>query len=141
MLSSRTRFLTVAAQLIACIVLALSHVCVYGAAISDADLPEIRASAQHGHVHDQIALGAAYLSGRGVQQDLKLAAYWYEKAAGLGDPSAQNEIGYFYEMGIGVSPNSSRAAHWYQLAASAGLLDAKVNLGIAYMWGKGVHKD
>jgi TPR repeat protein len=76
-----------------------------------------------------------------VQQDLKLAAYWYEKAAGLGDPSAENEIGYFYEMGIGVSPNSSRAVHWYQLAASAGLLDAKVNLGIAYLWGKGVPQD
>jgi hypothetical protein len=141
MLSSRTRFLDVAAQSIACIVLALANVCAYGIAISDADLPEIRASAQQGHVQDQIALGAAYLSGRGVQQDLKLAAYWYEKAAGLGDPAAQNEIGYFYEMGIGVSPNPSRAAHWYQLAASAGLLDAKVNLGIAYMWGKGVHKD
>ena len=141
MLSSRPRFLVVAAQSIACVVLALSRASAFAVAGSDADLPEIRAAAEHGHVHDQIALGAAYLSGHGVQQDLKLAAYWYEKAAGLGDPSAENEIGYFYEMGIGVSPNPSRAVHWYQLAASAGSLDAKVNLGIAYLWGKGVPQD
>jgi TPR repeat protein len=141
MLSSRPRFLGIAAQSIACIVLLLSRVSAFAVAGSDADLPEIRAAAEHGHVHDQIALGAAYLSGHGVQQDLKLAAYWYEKAAGLGDPAAENEIGYFYEMGIGVSPNPSRAVHWYQLAASTGSLDAKVNLGIAYLWGKGVPQD
>ena len=29
---------------------------------------------------------ADYLAGRGVAQDPKLAAYWYEKAAGAGDP-------------------------------------------------------
>jgi TPR repeat protein len=139
MLTSRIRFLGFALHSIAYSALFLSRVSAF--AVSDADLPEIRAAAEHGHVHDQIALGAAYLSGHGVQQDLKLAAYWYEKAAGLGDPSAQNEIGYFYEIGIGVSPNSSRAVHWYQLAASAGLLDAKVNLGIAYLWGKGVPQD
>jgi uncharacterized protein len=141
MLSSRPRVLGVAAQSIACVVLILSRTSAFAVAGSDADLPEIRAAAEHGHVYDQIALGAAYLSGHGVQQDLKLAAYWYEKAAGLGDPSAENEIGYFYEIGIGVSPNPSRAVHWYQLAASAGSLDAKVNLGIAYLWGKGVPQD
>jgi hypothetical protein len=141
MLSSRARFLGVALQSFAFSVLFLFRATAFAVAGSDADLPEIRAAAEHGHVHDQLALGAAYLSGHGVQQDLKLAAYWYEKAAGLGDPLAENEIGYFYEMGIGVSPNPSRAVHWYQLAASAGLLDAKVNLGIAYLWGKGVPQD
>ncbi len=141
MLGSRLRFLGFAAQSIACVVLLLSRVSAFAAAGADADLPEIRAAAEHGYIQDQIALGAAYLSGRGVRQDLKLSAYWYEKAAGLGDPSAENEIGYFYEMGIGVAPNPSRAVHWYQLAASAGSLDAKVNLGIAYLWGKGVPQD
>jgi uncharacterized protein len=141
MLRSRTRFLGFALQSIAYGALFLCRLSAFAVAASDADLPEIRAAAQHGHVHDQIALGAAYLSGHGVQQDLKLAAYWYEKAAGLGDPLAENEIGYFYEMGIGVSPNPARSVHWYQLAASAGSLDAKVNLGIAYLWGKGVPQD
>jgi TPR repeat protein len=139
MLTSRARFLGFALQSIAYSALFLSRLSAF--AVSDADLPEIRAAAEHGHVHDQIALGAAYLSGHGVKQDLKLAAYWYEKAAGLGDPSAENEIGYFYEVGIGVSRNPARSAHWYQLAASAGFLDAKVNLGIAYLWGKGVPQD
>jgi uncharacterized protein len=141
MLGSRPRFLSVAVQSVAYCVVLLSRVTAFAVAGADADLPDIRAAAEHGHVHDQIALGAAYLSGHGVQQNLKLAAYWYEKAAGLGDPSAENEIGYFYEMGIGVSPNPSRAVHWYQLASSAGFPDAKVNLGIAYLWGKGVPQD
>ena len=71
-------------------------------------------------------------------EDLKAAAYWYEKAAGSGDPLAQNEIGYFYQTGVGVSADPVRAAHWFQLAAAGGFLDAKVNLGVAYMWGTGV---
>jgi uncharacterized protein len=108
---------------------------------ADADLPDIRVSAEHGHIHDQIVLGNAYLSGRGVHQDYKQAAYWYEKAAGAGDPDAQNEIGYFYQIGLGVSSDPARAAHWFQLAASGGLLDAKVNLAVAYMWGQGVQQN
>jgi TPR repeat protein len=107
----------------------------------DADLPEIRTAAEHGRVHDQIVLGNAYLSGRGVRQDLKQAAYWYEKAAGGGDPAAQNEIGYFYQVGLGVPPDPARAVHWFQLAASGGYVDAKVNLAVAYMWGNGVHQN
>jgi TPR repeat protein len=108
---------------------------------ADADLPEIQAAAEHGHVRDQIVLGNAYLSGRGVQQDLKKAAYWYEKAAGAGDPTAQNEIGYFYQVGLGVHPDPARSVHWFQLAASSGFVDAKVNLAVAYLWGNGVHKN
>lgn len=122
----------------ACATLFLLRTSAFAIGISAADLPEVRAAAEHGHVQDQIALGAAYMSGRGVPQDLKLAAYWYEKAAGLGDPSAQNEVGYLYQVGLGVSPDEARAAHWFQLASANGSLDAKVNLGVAYMWGQGV---
>jgi TPR repeat protein len=92
-------------------------------------------------VADEVKLANDYLAGRGVKQDLKMAAYWYEKAAGTGDPGAQFEIGYLYETGVGVDKNPERAAHWYQLAASSGMLLAKVNLGIAYLWGAGVPKN
>ncbi len=131
-------FLTIASSSIAAGLLLLAQSNAFAVPGVDADLPDIRVSAEHGHIHDQIALGNAYLSGRGVDQDFKQAAYWYEKAAGAGDPDAQNEVGYFYEIGLGVSSDPARAAHWFQLAASSGLLDAKVNLAVAYMWGEGV---
>jgi TPR repeat protein len=86
-------------------------------------------------------LAGDYFTGSGVERDPKMAAYWYEKAAGLGSPEAQNQIGYFYQAGIGVARDSKRAFHWYQLASSAGLPRAKVNLAIAYLRGAGVQKN
>jgi TPR repeat protein len=92
-------------------------------------------------IHEQVKLANDYLAGHRVQQDLKMAAYWYEKAAAAGDPGAEFEIGYFYETGTGVEKNPERALHWYQLAASVGMPDAKVALGIVYLWGIGVPKN
>jgi TPR repeat protein len=141
MLRPRTRFLAIVSSSAAICLLLLSRIDAVAVPGLDADLPDVRTAAEHGHVHDQIALGNAYLSGRGVNQDFKLAAYWYEKAAGAGDPLAQNEIGYFYQIGLGVSHDSTRAVHWFQLAAAGGFVDAKVNLAVAYMWGNGVQQD
>jgi len=90
---------------------------------------------------EQVKLANDYFAGHGVPQDLKMAAYWYEKAAAAGDPGAEYEIAYFYETGTGVEKNPERALHWYQLAASAGMLDAKVALGVVYLWGIGVPKN
>jgi uncharacterized protein len=105
------------------------------------DIPETKSGPEPTSVSQQIQLAAAYMIGRGVKQDDKLAAYWYEKAAQAGDPQAQKQIGYFYEIGLGVAQNLERAVHWYQLAAAGGLLSAKVNLGVAYFWGIGVAKN
>jgi len=85
-----------------------------------ADLTDIRAHAEQGSIRDEITLAGDYFTGDGVPRDSKMAAYWYEKAAGHGSPQAQNQIGYFYQAGIGVSPDAKRAFHWYQLAATAG---------------------
>lgn len=103
-----------------------------------ADIPSITVAPEPRNVDQQIKLAGDYLAGRGIAQNLKLAAYWYEKAAGAGDPRAELQIGYFYEAGIGVRKDPARAAHWYQLAASGGLVRAKVNLAVAYLWGTGV---
>jgi hypothetical protein len=106
-----------------------------------ADLTSVRTLAEQGSVRDEIALAGHYFTGNGVTQDPKMAAFWYEKAAGHGNPEAQNEIGYFYQAGIGVAIDSKRAFHWYQLAAASGLTTAKVNLAVAYLRGLGVRKD
>ena len=105
-----------------------------------ADLTQVRTLAEQGSISDEITLAAHYFTGNGVPLDPKMAAYWYEKAAGLGNPAAQNQIGYFYQAGIGVRQDSKRAVHWYQLSASSGFAIAKVNLAIAYLNGVGAPK-
>ena len=106
-----------------------------------ADVSQVRKLAEKGSIEDEIALAGDYFAGKGVIQDSKMAAYWYEKAAGHGNPAAQNQIGYFYQAGIGVPQDSERALHWYQLAAASGFSRAKVNLAIIYLFGVGTRKN
>jgi len=105
------------------------------------DLTTVRARAEQGSVLHEILLAGDYFTGNGVAQDPKMAAYWYERAAGHGSPEAQNQIGYFYQAGIGVPKDPKRAIHWYQLSAASGFAKAKVNLGVAYLRGIGVPKN
>jgi uncharacterized protein len=107
----------------------------------ESGFPSIPENITGGRAGKAFALGYAYFTGHGVPQDMKQAAYWYEKAAGYGDPVAQNQIGYFYQIGLGVKSDPARAVHWYQLAASSGFTNAKVNLAVAYAWGTGVDQN
>jgi TPR repeat protein len=113
----------------------------HAAHATGADIPQAPTRPDHVSTQRAIELAAAYFTGRGVTQDEKQAAYWYEKAAEAGDPEAQKQIGYFYEVGLGVPADPARAAHWYQLSAANGLVSAKVNLGVAYLMGIGVPKN
>jgi TPR repeat protein len=110
-------------------------------ASADTATAQLQAAAEKGYVSRQIDLAAAYFIGKGVPQNLRLAAYWYEKAAENGDADAQNEIGFLYQTGTGVPADAGRALHWYQLASAGGCVAAKVNLGVMYYWGTGVRKD
>ncbi len=108
---------------------------------SDSGFQQHLAGAEKGKIPQEIELAADYFIGRGVPQDLKMAAHWYQKAAEQGDPRAQDEVGYFYQLGIGVSQNPERAFHWYQLSSASGFVKGKVHLGVCYLWGIGVRKD
>src|ERR1700730_16036317 len=114
---------------------------VYAEPAGGADLTTVRANAEQGSVLDEILLAGDYFTGTGVEKDPKMAAYWYERAAGHGSPEAQNQIGYFYQAGIGVPKDAKRAFHWYQLAAASGFAKAKVNLAVAYLRGIGVQQN
>jgi TPR repeat protein len=111
-----------------------------GAEVRILDVPPTFDVPERIHISKETAMGDAYLTGKGVARDFKLAAYWYEKGAGLGDPVAQNQIGYLYQVGLGVEKDPVRAVHWYQLAAANGLTNAKVNLAVSYVWGMGITK-
>jgi TPR repeat protein len=105
------------------------------------DLAPIDDGIETNSLEKELKLGMAYLTGDGVVQDKKQAAYWYEKAAKAGDPVAELQMGYLYQSGQGVPLDAGQAVHWYQLAAAGGLTNAKVNLGVAYMCGLGVKKN
>ncbi len=109
--------------------------------VNDVDVPARQSEFEPRTIQEQIQLAGDYLAGHRVAQDSKRAAFWYEKAAGAGDPRAELQIGYLYEAGIGVPRDPVRAFHWYQLAAAGGLVSAKANLGIAYLFGDGVEKN
>lgn len=104
-------------------------------------IDHLRKLAAQGHIPEQIELAADYMTGHGVPQDLTQAAHWYQKAALLGDPDAENQIGYFCQYGIGIPVDLVRAFHWYQLASASGSLQAKVNMGVSYLVGIGVRKN
>jgi TPR repeat protein len=123
-------------MLIACIVIAGPTGPVYGM-----DLNQLQAMARQGYVAQQLELGEAYLTGKGVPRSAADAAYWYEKAAHNGNAEAQNLVGYMYQSGLGVPANSAQAVRWYQLSAASGCSDAMINLGVLHMMGIGVPKD
>jgi TPR repeat protein len=105
------------------------------------DVQQLQVKAQKGFIAQQIELAEAYFTGEGVAQDVKQAAYWFQKAAEAGNPEAQNLVGYLYEAGVGVPADPARALHWYQLAAASGSSDATLNIGVLYVLGLGVKKD
>src|SRR4051794_2369359 len=85
---SRIYSLPFATQFVAVMLVGFGMNAFVSGAAADADISQIQASAKHGNIREQIALADAYFTGHGVKQDLKMAAFWYEKAAGLGDPIA-----------------------------------------------------
>ena len=49
-----------------------------------------------------------------------MAAYYFEIAANLGDPDAQNDLGFCYAHGHGVKKDLYKAAMYYRMAARQG---------------------
>ena len=72
----------------------------------------------------QINLGFMYHQGQGVEQDLKEAVKWYQKAADQGQVNAQYTLGWMYANGRGVEQNYVTACAWYNIAAAKGDTEA-----------------
>ncbi|TPW14368.1 MAG: hypothetical protein FD130_1382 [Halothiobacillaceae bacterium] len=72
----------------------------------------------------QFYIGQLYHEGKGVAQNYKEAAKWYQRAADQGHPTAQNNLGFLYANGLGVLKNFELAYKWLNLAAAAGHKEA-----------------
>ncbi len=78
---------------------------------------EWQVSADSGDLASQRNLGHLYRLGKGVQQDLTQAAFWYYTAAKGGSDSAQYNLGVMYLRGEGIPRNEEEGVLWLERAA------------------------
>ena len=83
-----------------------------------------------GSASAQYELAQRLLDGRGIAQDQKAAARWFEQAANAGFAPAQYRIAALYEKGVGAPKDLALARSWYLSAAKAGNARAAHNLGV-----------
>lgn len=106
----------------------------------------LTSAANLGSVEAMYALGIAYTNGYfGLywrnQRDTSKAAFWWGKAASVGDPNAKTYLADLYDDGDGVLQDYTKARHLRQQAASKGQGDAMFALGDMYLNGRGVAKN
>ncbi|CAG0124531.1 Secretory immunoglobulin A-binding protein EsiB [Rhodocyclaceae bacterium] len=84
---------------------------------SSADLEVL---AEKGSAMAQRVVGKRYALGvRGLERDMKKAAYWLQKAADRGDGEAQFMLGMIYSEGSGIPQDLVQAHMWLNLAGTS----------------------
>lgn len=122
----------------------LSQLQVGGMSIGDqvaSQIDSIRYKAEHGDTQFQYVYGVCYEKGWGVDQDMKQALTWYNKAADQNNSFAYNALGNLYRMGNGVVVDPAKAFDYYQKGAAEKDAQAMLNLGNCYYYGMGTEKD
>lgn len=98
--------------------------------------------ANGGNAQAQLRLGTLYYHGQGMQEDEKMAIFWWKKAASHGNAEAMFQIANAYLFGNQAAKSvvdpDREAAIWYFQAASAGHAEAQYHLGLLFLAGKGV---
>lgn len=79
--------------------------------------------------------------GRGVTQDLSMAAEWYRRSADQGYAPAQYQLSEAYRFGRGVPKDALQAFQWMERAAKQGDINSQAALASIYATGDGVPKD
>ncbi|ORX98468.1 HCP-like protein, partial [Basidiobolus meristosporus CBS 931.73] len=78
-------------------------------------------AAKHELVLAIYELGVCFQHGWGVSKNKSTAVYYFEIAANLGDPDAQNDLAFCYLHGHGVRKNRHKAAKYYRMAHAQGM--------------------
>ncbi|WP_130471595.1 tetratricopeptide repeat protein [Candidatus Magnetaquicoccus inordinatus] len=97
--------------------------------------------AEWGDAKAQHNLGALFLEGIEIEQNLPEALKWHSLAAEQGMVLAQHDLATMYLEGLGIEENPEMAAHWFRMAAEQGDAKAQNNLAILYATGHGVELD
>jgi len=88
----------------------------------------LRQAALAGEAAALYEIAAQLAEGRGMAQDMAMAARLFERAAQAGLPPAQERFATMFEKGTGVSRDLKQAAFWYERAALGGNVRAMHNL-------------
>ena len=91
--------------------------------------------AGNGNPRAQVIMGRLYENGLGVEQDMAVAAQWFQLAAEQNDPEAQVLLAYCYEIGAGVPKNPQQVMNLMTRAAESGNAEAQFNLALNYSQG------
>ena len=86
-------------------------------------------------------MGIACMNGTGIKQDTERAFNYFLKAAGMGEPTAQQHLGAMYALGIYVEQSDSLSYYWFMRAAENGNTKAMNALGYIHLNGKYVSAD
>lgn len=110
----------------------------YLAGDHEAALAVIRPEAEAGHPRAMNVLADAYDSGRGVEQDVRMALIWWERAAEAGDPRAPLNIALVHLDGLdGAAPDHALARDWLERSVARGYGPAMARLGRMLEHGEG----
>src|SRR5260370_34849619 len=84
------------------------------------NIARLTQQANDGNGDAQFRLGLAYEHGLGVEKSIGYAIAWYQKAADLGVPGAENNLAHLYETGPEGFRDLPQAGKWYTRAALNG---------------------
>jgi TPR repeat protein len=102
----------------------------------------IRESAKLGHSPSFVTLGYFYEKAVGMDEvDLEEAAFWYQKAADVGDLLGMSNLAMMYRLGSGVPKDLEKSVELFQKAAAMKDGRSMFELGNAYYNGLGVKSD
>jgi len=88
-------------------------------------------------IKDIFKLGYCYEFGKGTQQDIIKAFYYYNLSANRNHSKSQKNLGYCYEFGRGTEINLEQAFKWYKKSADNGFNSGQYSLALCYEFGKG----
>ncbi len=100
------------------------------AAMPSGTAPTLREAVLDGSPAAEYDLAQRLFDGRGLPQDQRAAAFWFERAASAGFAPAEFRLGALYQKGAGVVRDAVAAKRWYAAAAQAGNARAAHNLGV-----------
>ena len=101
-------------------------------------LVQLKIAANKGYSKAQVQLGALYVFGKSVPQNIPYAVYWLEKAAAQNDQNAFVYLGKLaYDGAPSFPKNDAKAVEYWRAGANLGSASAFVSLGWSYMMGIG----
>lgn len=104
-------------------------------------LEMLQMAARFGDKNAIFLLGLKYRTGDGVPSDAVIASEYFDQAARLGEPRAQNELAAIALNDKSPGKDLSNGLVWLRKAAAQNLPMAMSNLGFAYETGSGVISD